>query len=84
MISSLWQSGALFYDNDEDDDGCVEDTEEDDDDDDVEPAGEANVTTRGVLGVEALVITVVSLGIADSVNDWHHNDMTIMLVRMMT
>ena len=43
--------------NDEDDDACVEE----DDDDEVEPASEANVTTRGVLGIEALVIAVLSL-----------------------
>ena len=39
--------------------GCF--FEDDDDNNEVSPASEANVATRGVLGIEALVVTILTL-----------------------
>ena len=43
------------------------------DDDEVSPAGEANVATRGVLGIEALVVTVLAL-VIDSIQTDEYYD----------
>ena len=47
-----------LYTDHEDDDDYIEDY---DDDDEVLPAGKANVATWGVLGIKALVVTVLTL-----------------------
>ena len=43
------------------------------DDDEVSPAGKANVATRGVLGIEALVVTVLTLVIDSIQTDEYHD-----------